>query len=1750
MTLNFRHRNVHRPYLALGAVVVALMLGFVTGQSNAGTASATGDLNITVRDFPFASAVPPETALVGDQITFRIDYSCGSTTVPCEDIYISTAVPDDQFIFAPTQSDSGNSKVDLTLGGTYVDPITGITMRRIILQTAPGTLNCDNSPGDTCYLDGETSTATVTLTVRNDAYDVRTNYPIEFDAYSNITTDGDTPPTSPPDVEINETGNIKEPVFDWEVNKSRVLPPTGGSNPDPALGQPTRYRVQLCSDSNVDNYNVNNLYFWDDVDDNLTAGDFTDLDGGTYYDDAASNPLVPGTLASPPVPATNHVIWGPFNRAFTDGCLNRNLTVVYPDAAPFNSGGYVAENTAGFSADTASAGNCPTGCASSTVVSHPFDPVTGTPGSGKSILTNPVGVNGTGRFRLDVNFNAANTSADDFYIIDSMPGPVDHDGNAGTPDELPLVITEILPGRWSNRSWFDGDVRATISVSTEGGNDDCSDEVYTDIIDISRGGGNGTTPVPVNPNPNDFRCIRIDFEYDNDPTGAENFVPGVPLGFRLNNPYEVLFKFRDEDPSLAGQTFQNCIAVESSVDGVANPTQNRCADVTVTGSNENVSVQTFKTNNPTDPRPGESVTFTLRVDLVERSSQPLNDPIIVDALPPTIQIDSSNDNFWDISYTNEDLNGPDNIAGNADDDIILTKADIIAAGGLTITTEDVDMDGVAGGATEPRTVLRWDLDGVTLQPLAFGTKSIEITINGTVQEFTPAANYTNQFHFLIDDPGTIDLICENQSLPGDNVPDINDFARDGDTTDGDVLCFTDTTYTVPRTATLDGNKWLRNENDPTNIVVAPGEPPLTTCQDGQTFTENGISAPNYSRFPCVHEGEENDTFTYRLYVLNNSNVDVFNYYLYDKLPNFGDTGVSAGQNGTARDSGFRAAMTSNGVQFVKSDRITGAPTSTSLMTAADFIIEYNPSEAPDRPEVGVTTGNSIWVTDPTTDPTNFPNGWQDVRSFRIRFAGPTATDAVMGPGVRVEFLVEMQIPAIGTFPGNNDVEAGDIAWNNFAHVASYEDGGTQTLNPAEPRKVGIYVPEYGSLGNLVFYDNDNDRDYEPGAGEAPVPGVRMELYRDINGNGVFDVSDQLVDVTVTDSDDPATVGVNEAGYYLFDELPEGDYFVHIPGSNFAPGAPLYQWNSSTDTAPPIDSFPDNRDHGIDEVDTIANGITSPAIELRFGNEPTGAADDDLSFDTADGPNRRGVNGEPDDNSDLTVDFGFSQQFDWDDNPDSYGTDGTDSGGEGVGPSHRITPALRIGTDVDSEPDGQPSADSSGDGPSDDGVSIPPLVAGQTSNVEVSVINNTGSPANLVGWIDFDGSGTYEPGESVSVTVPSGGNAPQLITVPVPVPAGATTGATHTRWRLTTDPITGANPTGPARDGEVEGYPVEIYEAGLSVNKTDGQVSVVAGQSTTYTITITNNATTDRNGTTFTDNIPTANPDGYDPATISWTCAASGGASCIAGDPAGTPDSGTNANINETIDVPVGGTVVYTITATLRANATGTSAIVNTASVSNPANSPDPVTDSDTNGVIFDPPIGTKVGVFNGQDRIRWTMEWINTGSAAQPAVITDSLPPEQTFAGNLDCVGNGITTTDIDGCTYVSGVVTWRGNLGPGPANSILISFDVLVSGPATYNNMASLSTNTQTTSASGVVGEGLGPATNPDTSGDDSQGSGGEFDVLSSEELDDLVTQLPDTGEGPIWRSMIVNAVHGGVIAPANGLHTMIDLTVTLSFD
>ncbi len=171
-------------------------------------------------------------------------------------------------------------------------------------------------------------------------------------------------------------------------------------------------------------------------------------------------------------------------------------------------------------------------------------------------------------------------------------------------------------------------------------------------------------------------------------------------------------------------------------------------------------------------------------------------------------------------------------------------------------------------------------------------------------------------------------------------------------------------------------------------------------------------------------------------------------------------------------------------------------------------------------------------------------------------------------------------------------------------------------------------------------------------------------------------------------------------------------------------------------------------------------------------------------------------------------------LDWGDAPDTVAAPGYPTLAVNNGAFHVIS-NLRMGNNIDPEPDGQPNGAATGDDlaglDDEDGVAIGPLAVGMPAFLTVS----TNGAGILQAWFDFNGNQSWgDPGEQVATDVAIPG--PGGHTVNFIVPAGAIVGKTYVRVRFSSQ--RGLPFWGVAFDGEVEDYHVEIHKPAVEIDK--------------------------------------------------------------------------------------------------------------------------------------------------------------------------------------------------------------------------------------------------------------------------------------------------------------------------------------------
>jgi len=200
----------------------------------------------------------------------------------------------------------------------------------------------------------------------------------------------------------------------------------------------------------------------------------------------------------------------------------------------------------------------------------------------------------------------------------------------------------------------------------------------------------------------------------------------------------------------------------------------------------------------------------------------------------------------------------------------------------------------------------------------------------------------------------------------------------------------------------------------------------------------------------------------------------------------------------------------------------------------------------------------------------------------------------------------------------------------------------------------------------------------------------------------------------------------------------------------------------------------------------------------------------------------------------------------------------------------------------------------------------------------------------------------------------------------------------------------------------------MVSADVSITKTDGQTDDTAGTSISYTIVASNAGPSNAASVTVLDSFP-ATLTG-----VTWTCVGAAGGTCAANG---------SGNIGDVTSLPVGGSVTYTVSATIAPDATGTLSNTASATVGGAASDPTPgnnsATDTTTLLVSADLAIllsNTPNPVIAGTN-LTYTATVSNSGPSTATAVtITLPLPANTTFvsgsvAGGGSCSGSPVVCT-------------------------------------------------------------------------------------------------------------------------------------------
>jgi uncharacterized repeat protein (TIGR01451 family) len=336
-------------------------------------------------------------------------------------------------------------------------------------------------------------------------------------------------------------------------------------------------------------------------------------------------------------------------------------------------------------------------------------------------------------------------------------------------------------------------------------------------------------------------------------------------------------------------------------------------------------------------------------------------------------------------------------------------------------------------------------------------------------------------------------------------------------------------------------------------------------------------------------------------------------------------------------------------------------------------------------------------------------------------------------------------------------------------------------------------------------------------------------------------------------------------------------------------------------------------------------------------------------------------------------------------------------------------------------------------------------AGPSNSVGTTVTDSAPTGTTITSWTaTFAGgaTGTASGNGDLSQTVSLPAGSTITYTITVAVPANYTGNLTNTATVAapagTTD-LNLANNTATDTD-------TANPRADLSITKTDGSITYTPGNPVSYTVVVGNSGPSDALGAIVTDNAPSGT------AITSWTAVFAGGA---------TGSGSGSGNINQTVSVPSGGSITYTVILSVPSNYTGS--LINTATITAPVGVTDPniannsATDTDALNTIVDLAITKTDGniTYTPGTTVTYTVEVSNSGpSDATSATVIDNAPSGTTITSWTAVFAGGAT-----GSGSGSGTINQTVNV-PAGGN---ITYTVLVAVPSNYQGNL---TNTATITA------------------------------------------------------------------------------------
>lgn len=523
----------------------------------------------------------------------------------------------------------------------------------------------------------------------------------------------------------------------------------------------------------------------------------------------------------------------------------------------------------------------------------------------------------------------------------------------------------------------------------------------------------------------------------------QNYATGALFDFDwcINNREFLMFKYTvkltDTKAAQIATELQKQCADPENVDLVSELFQNK-AQVT---ANKDVLI---------DGKPGRTITDTADLTLkqiVKKTAPGLTKAAYTDFKAVRADGTLSGLPIWEITVSNQKI-GED----TADLTHIVLEDELAggmqyAAGAIDTTDNPVNGYSLDGGNT-----WNYDLDNY-------------VTVNGS--KFTIdfkdavklAPNQSILIHYASDLPTATDAIPEktyfNKTTLSTSEKIYQDRVTAGDLVDGKLEATASYSFGGVETTSFKTIEYIGSTESP-----FLGYDHSMNKEDADHYGQGNTPSDNYV------EGLQGNQVQYKLYVTNDSQTNLKNFTVIDRLPFENvDIGLVSGYDRysaftvTPVDNSFeykRGTLnnSTNGRDFQENENISGVTVSYSSDKHSN-LDEYAGDWTGE-------SGNMNWQDTPTSEIVN------------LRFQFPS--DFEVKPGETVCITFKGTIPDYVQNTGEEN-----IAWNSFAYSYQYEKGGKLVETPmvAEPAKVGVWVPEVKDTVSLVV-----NKAYDSGQGDT------------------------------------------------------------------------------------------------------------------------------------------------------------------------------------------------------------------------------------------------------------------------------------------------------------------------------------------------------------------------------------------------------------------------------------------------------------------------------------------------------------------------------------------------------------------------------------------------------------------------------------------------------------------------------------------